>query len=64
MGQPRALFRLFFGLFKQTKQFFQQINVKNVQVSIQYMAPGFEPKPYEHDLSPTTTRSGLPPNPL
>ena len=47
MGQPRALFRLFFGLFKQTKQFFQQINVKNVQVSIQYMAPGFKPTTLE-----------------
>ena len=59
-----ASFSFIFGLFKQPIQFLQQINVKNVQVSIQYMAPGFEPKPYEHDLSPTTTRSGLPPNPL
>ena len=29
-GQPRPLFRLFFGLFKQTLQFLQQIYVKNV----------------------------------
>ena len=31
-----------FGLFKQTIQFLQQMNVKNVK-SIQYPAPGFEP---------------------
>ena len=42
MGQTPAFFRLFlaffsfiFGLFKQTIQFLQQINVKNVQISIQ-----------------------------
>ena len=41
MGQPRP-FLFIFGLFKQTIQFLQQINVKNV-MSIQYPALGFEP---------------------
>ena len=30
MGQPRPLFRLFFGLFIQTKQFLQQKYVKSI----------------------------------
>ena len=30
MGQPRPLFRLFSDFYKQTIQFLQQINVKNV----------------------------------
>ena len=42
MGQPWPLFLFIFGLFKQTVQFLQHINVKNV-TSIQYTAPGFEP---------------------
>ena len=42
LGQPRPLFLFIFGLFKQTIQFLQQMNVKNV-MSIQYLAPGFEP---------------------
>ena len=42
MGHPRPLFRLFSVFFKQTIQFLQQMNVKNV-MSIQYPAPGFEP---------------------
>ena len=29
-------------------------------MSIQYTAPGFEPRPLEHELSPITTRPGLP----
>ena len=40
--QTSASFSFIFGLFKQTIQFLQQINVKNV-MSIQYPAPGFEP---------------------
>ena len=35
MGQPRPLFR-FFGLFKQTIQFLQQINVKKCHVQPVY----------------------------
>ena len=35
-------FSYIFGLFNQTMQFLQQINVKKCQ-AIQYMAPGFEP---------------------
>ena len=41
MGQP-SLFLFTFCLFKQTIQFLQQMNVKNV-MSIQYTVPGFEP---------------------
>ena len=41
-GPTLASFLFIFGLFKQTIQFLQQINVKNV-MSIQYMALGFEP---------------------
>ena len=37
-----ASFSFIVCLFKQTKQFLQQMNVKNV-MSIQYPAPGFEP---------------------
>ena len=37
------LFLVIFGNFKQTIQFLQQIYVKNVQMSIQYMSPGFKP---------------------
>ena len=39
-GYSRPLF--LFGLFKQTIQFLQQINVKN-DMSILYMMPSFEP---------------------
>ena len=41
-GPTPASFSFIFGLFKQTIQYLQQINVKNV-MSIQYPAPGFEP---------------------
>ena len=37
-----GLFSFIFGLFKQTIQFLQQINVKKV-MSIQYTMQGFEP---------------------
>ena len=37
-----GLFLFIFGLFKQSIQLLQQMNVKNV-MSIQYPAPGFEP---------------------
>ena len=47
MGQPQSYFRLF--LFFSNKQyiFLQQINVKYVQMSIQYTAPGFEPTTFQ-----------------
>ena len=35
-------FLFIFDLLKQSKQFLQQINMKNV-MSIQYVVPGFEP---------------------
>ena len=53
MGQPRPLFSFIFGLFKQTIQFLQQINVKNIR--------DLNLQPIEHELSPLTTRLGLPP---
>ena len=42
MGYPRPLYHLFLVFFKQTIQFIQQINVKNVMY-IRYPAPGLEP---------------------
>ena len=36
MGQPPPLFRFIFGLFKQTLQFLQQINVKKCRVHLVY----------------------------
>ena len=60
MGHPRPLFRLFSVFFKQTIQFLQQINVKNVK-SIKYLATGFKPTPLERESPPITTRPGLPP---
>ena len=41
-GPTQASFSFIYTLFKQTIQFSQQINVKNV-ISIQYTAPGFKP---------------------
>ena len=41
-GPTPASFSFIFGLFKQTIQFLQQINVKNVMF-LQYKALGFEP---------------------
>ena len=41
-GPTPATFLFVSGLFKQKIQFLQQINVKN-DMSIQYMAAGFEP---------------------
>ena len=46
-GPSPASFSVLFGLFKQTIQFLQQINVKNVQISIQHMLPGFKPTTYQ-----------------
>ena len=46
---------------KQIMQYLQQINVKNVQMSIQYTVPGFEPQLLQHKSSPITTRPELPP---
>ena len=42
-----AIFLFIFGLIKQTIQFLQEINVKIVQMSIQYMVPGFEPTTFQ-----------------
>ena len=56
-GPTPASFSFIFGLFKQTIQFLQQINVKKCHVHPVYGA-GIR----THDLSsPITTRPGLPP---
>ena len=54
-GPTPASFSFIFGLFKQTIQFLQQINVKNV-MSIQYPVLGFEPTTFQTWVSPITTR--------
>ena len=41
-ANPNLFFVYFLCLFKQTTKFPQRINVKNVQIFIQYMVPGFE----------------------
>ena len=46
-GPTTASFSFIFSLFKQTIQFLQQINVKNVQISIQYTALGFKPTTFQ-----------------
>ena len=56
-----ASFSFIFGLFKQTIQFFKTNQCENV-MSIQYMAPGFEPMTFITWVSSITTRPGLPPS--
>ena len=56
MGQPRPLFCLFFGLFKQTLQFSQQIYVKKCPSSIRCW--DLNPRPLECETPPITTRPG------
>ena len=53
MGQPRP-FLIYFRLFKDTLQFLQQINVKNLH-------PVYSAGIRTHDLWNITTRPGLPP---
>ena len=52
-------FYFIFGLFKQTIQFLQQINVKKCPSSI--WCQDSNPRPFTHESSPITTRPGLPP---
>ena len=44
-ANPGLFFVFIFGLFEQTIPFLQQINANKcpVQISIQYVLPGFEP---------------------
>ena len=56
-----GLFFVYFQSFLTTIQFLQQINVKNVQISIHDTVPGFSPRPSEHESSPITTIPGHPP---
>ena len=58
-GPTSASFSFIFGLFKQTIEFLQQINVKKC---IQYMTHrDSNPRPLEHESSPLTTTPVLPP---
>ena len=54
-----GLFSVIFCLFKQTIQFLQQINVKKCPSIIWHRESN--PRPFKNELSPITTRSGLPP---
>ena len=59
-GPTPASFLFIFGLFKQKSlQFLQQINVKKCPSSI--WCWDWNPRPFEHESSPITTRPGLPP---
>ena len=57
MGQPWPLFRLFFIFSNKQYNFY---NKSIWKMSIQYTAQGFEPTTFRHELSPITTRTGLP----
>ena len=59
LAQPCPLLLYIFGLFRQTKQFLQQINVKKCHVHP--WSQDSNSQPLEHELSPMTTRPGLPP---
>ena len=50
-----GLFFVYFYIFKQTLQFLQQINVKNV-----HPVHDLNPRPLEHESPPITTRPWLP----
>ena len=54
-----GLFLFIFGLFKQTTQILQQINVKKCPSSIRCQDSNSQPSDYESP--PLTTRPGLPP---
>ena len=62
-GSTPASFSFIFGLFKQTILFLQQINVKKCQnvhpVGIRRWDSN--PRPFEFESSPITTRPGLQP---
>ena len=54
-----GLFFVYFQSFQTNKQFLQKINVKNCPSSIRHLDSN--PQPFEHEMSPITTRPGLPP---
>ena len=57
-GPTPAPFSFIFGLFKQTSIQLQQINVKKCPTSLRHRDSN--PQPFKHELSPITTRPGLP----
>ena len=58
-GPTPASFSFLFCLCQTTKQFLQKINVKKDPSSI--WCWDSNPRPLKHELSPITTRPGLPP---
>ena len=58
-GPTPDSFPFIFGLFKQTIQLLQQINVKKCPSSIWRWDSN--PRPFKHESSPITTRPGLTP---
>ena len=58
-----GLFFDYFRPFQTNNTILQQINEKNLQMSIQYIAMGFKPMTFEHEASPIITRPGLLPPP-
>ena len=59
-GPTSASFSFIFGLFKQTIQFLQQINVKKCPSS--KWRWDLNPQPFAHESSLITTKPGLPPH--
>ena len=55
-----GLFSFIFSLFKQTTQFLQQINANKCPSGIWQWDSN--QRPHKHELSPITTRPGLPPH--
>ena len=58
-GPTQASFSFIFGLLNQPIHFLQKINVKKCPSRI--WCQDSNPQPFEHELSPITTRRGLPP---
>ena len=61
-GPTTASFSFIFSLFKQTIQFLQQINLKKCSNVHPVYGAGIQTFDLSVELSPITTRPGLPPN--
>ena len=60
-ANPGLFFFYFWSFKKKTIQFLQKINVNKCSSRIRRRDSN--PRPFKHELSPITTRPGLPPNP-
>ena len=61
-GPTRPLFRIIFGLFKQTSiHFLQKNQCENFLIPSSIWRRDSNPQPLNHESSPITTRPGLPP---